>query len=70
MGSHTEGQALGLAAEAALANRHPQDSAMAILERLCERYRGLDIELESTDPENPHHIHRSTFSCSNLLMAA
>lgn len=48
---------MGLAAEAALANRKPGESALDILDRICSRYRGLDAEFESTNPDNPDQVH-------------
>jgi hypothetical protein len=53
MGNHVAGQAVGLAAEQALSTRQPGETALSILDRICNKYRGSDAEwtliLRSTD---------------------
>ena len=56
MGNHEVGQAMGRMAEMALKMRTKQP-ALAILDEICEPYRGADAEFEATDPNNPGHIH-------------
>jgi hypothetical protein len=34
-----------------------QEEALAILDTICEPYRGRDAEFESEDPKNPRYIH-------------
>lgn len=57
MGNHVAGRAIGLAAEHAVMTRQPGETAIAILDRICERFRGCDAEFESEDPENPGKVH-------------
>lgn len=57
MGNHTAGRAVALSAEVALAHRKPGDTALALLDRACARYRAYDAEFESTDPDNPGRVH-------------
>lgn len=53
MGNHAAGQAIGLAAEHALSQREPGESALSILDRVCAKYRGYDAEFEAEDPSEP-----------------
>lgn len=57
MGNHTVGLAIGKAAEAAIANRRVGETAISILDRICEPYRGYDAEFESEDPDRPGYVH-------------
>lgn len=57
MGNHVAGRAVGLAAEQALRARQPGETALDILDRVCETYRRTDAEFESMDPNDPASIH-------------
>lgn len=57
MGNHTAGDAMGRAAQIAIAKREPGRTALTILDELCEPYRGCDAEFESSDPTRPGHVH-------------
>lgn len=57
MGNHTVGLAIGRAAEAAVATRRPGETAISILDRICEPYRGTDAEFESEDPARNGYVH-------------
>jgi len=57
MGNHTVGEAMGRAAEAALRNRQPGETALDILDRICGPYRDTDAEFEAVDPANPGWVH-------------
>ena len=56
MGNHEVGRAMGLMAEIALKLRTNQ-TALEILDIICEPYRGADAEFEAEDPNNPGHTH-------------
>jgi len=56
MGNHEVGRAMGRMAEMALKMRTNQ-TALALLDEICEPYRGSDAEFEAVDPNNPGHIH-------------
>jgi hypothetical protein len=55
MGNHDAGQAMGRMAEMALKMRTNQ-TALQILDEICEPYRGCDAEFEAEDPKRPGHI--------------
>ncbi len=55
MGNHYVGRAMGRMAEMALKMRTNQ-TALTILDEICEPYRGADAEFESEDPNNPGNI--------------
>lgn len=57
MGNHSAGYAMEQAAVDAVARRHPDESALSILDRICEPWRDCDAEFESTDPNNPDCVH-------------
>lgn len=57
MGNHFVGRAIGLGAEAELKRRLPEETALEILDRLCELYRGSDAEFGAEDPGQPGRIH-------------
>lgn len=57
MGNHVAGQAVGLAAEAALKARQPGQTALTLLDVACLKYRGADAEFEAEDPANPGSVH-------------
>lgn len=57
MGNHAIAKAVGLAAEAAVRMRSPDQSALDILDMLCDPWRGCDAEWEAEDPGRPGHIH-------------
>lgn len=57
MGNHDAGLAMGLAANEAVRNRKSGETALSILDRICNPYRGCDAEFESQNPENPHEVH-------------
>jgi len=56
MGNHEVGRAMGRMAEMALRMRINQD-ALALLDEICEPYRGADAEFEAIDPNNPRNTH-------------
>ena len=56
MGNHEVGRAMGRAAVMALKMRTTQ-TALALLDEICEPYRGADAEFEAVDPDKPGHIH-------------
>ena len=47
---------MGLAAEFAVINRTSSQSAIDILDRVCEPWRNCDAEFEASDPNAPYHI--------------
>mgnify|MGYP003430721545 FL=1 len=57
MGNHVAGQAIGQAAELAIATRKSGETALGILDRICKKYRGSDAEFEAEDPEAPGNVH-------------
>ncbi len=57
MGNHTVGQAIERAAIDAKKSRRPGESALDILDRICNPYRNCDAEFESTDQNNPDCVH-------------
>lgn len=57
MGNHAAGNAIGQAAQHALAVRQPGETALSILDRICKKYRGSDAEFESEDPDAPGSVH-------------
>ena len=56
MGNHAAGRAMGRMAEMALKMRTNQ-TALELLDEICEPYRGADAEFEAEDPDNPGHTH-------------
>ena len=56
MGNHQAGRAMGRMAEMALKMRTTQ-TALELLDTICEPYRGADAEFEAEDPNNTGHIH-------------
>jgi len=56
MGNHEAGKAMGRMAEMALKMRTNQ-TALELLDEICEPYRGCDAEFESVDPNNPRQTH-------------
>ena len=56
MGNHEVGRAMGRMAEMALKMRTNQ-TALALLDEICEPYRGSDAEFEAEDPNNLGHQH-------------
>lgn len=56
MGNHAVGKAMGRMAEMALKMRTSQ-TALDILDEVCEPYRGADAEFEAGDPNNPGQTH-------------
>jgi len=56
VGNHEVGRAMGRMAEMALKMRTNQ-TALAILDEICEPYRGADVEFEAVDPNNPRQTH-------------
>ena len=56
MGNHDSGRAMGRAATLALKMRTTQ-SAIELLDAICEPYRGSDAEFEAEDPNQRGHIH-------------
>lgn len=57
MGNHAIAREVGPAAEAALRNRKPGESALDILDRLCNEWRDCDAEWEAEDPDRPGFVH-------------
>jgi len=56
MGNHEVGRAMGRMADMALKMRTVQ-TALEILDTICEPYRGADAEFEAEDPNNLRHQH-------------
>ena len=56
MGNHDAGRAMGRMADIALKMRTNQ-TALELLDQICEPYRGCDAEFEAVDPNNPHRTH-------------
>lgn len=56
MGNHEVGRAMGRMAEMALKMRTNQ-TALELLDEICEPYRGADAEFEAVDPNNPRLTH-------------
>ena len=56
MGNHEVGRAMGRMAEMALKMRTNQ-TALVLLDEICEAYRGADAEFEAVDPNNPRQTH-------------
>lgn len=56
MGNHDAGRAMGRMAIMALKMRTNQ-TAIEILDQICEPYRGCDAEFEAPDPNNPGKVH-------------
>lgn len=53
MGDHYSGGAIGRLAIEAERGRRSDETALNILDRICERYRGSDAEFEAEDPDRP-----------------
>jgi hypothetical protein len=56
VGNHDAGRVMGRMAEMALKMRTNQ-TALELLDMICEPYRGCDAEFEAVDPNNPGHTH-------------
>lgn len=56
MGNHQAGHAMGLMAQMLYERRRPGESALQLLDVICEPYRGCDAEFESTNPQNPSQV--------------
>ncbi len=59
MGNNTAGQSMAAAAEEAVRSR-PQRSdvtALALLDKICEPYRGSDPNFAAVDPKRPGRTH-------------
>ncbi len=48
---------MGRAAEQMLLVRQPGQTALQLLDAICEPYRGCDAEFEAEDPKKPGRIH-------------
>jgi hypothetical protein len=59
MGNHEVGRAMGRMAEIVLKLRtNPTtQTALSLLDQICEPYRGADAEFEAVDPHRPGHTH-------------
>ena len=57
MGNHTIARVIGPQAEHAVTTRRPGESALAILDRLCQPWRDTDAEWSAVDPSNPSRVH-------------
>lgn len=57
MGNHAVGFAVGPQAEDAVRARQPGESALEILDRICDKWRNTDAEWEAFDPANPTCVH-------------
>lgn len=57
MGNHYAGNTIGKQAQAIYANRPAGQTALQILDQICEPFRGCDAEFESEDPNRPGHVH-------------
>lgn len=55
MGNHDVGRGMGRMADMALKMRTNQ-TALELLDEICEPYRGADAEFEAEDPKNPRHL--------------
>lgn len=56
MGNHEVGKAMGRMAEMAN-NMRTCQTALDILDEICEPYRGADAEFDAEDPKNPGRQH-------------
>lgn len=56
MGNHTAGLAMGRQTEMALKMRTNQ-TAIELLDQICEPWRGHDAEFEGEDPNHPGNVH-------------
>ena len=56
MGNHDVGHAMQRLAEEAVRNRK-DESAIDILDRICNPFRNTDAEFEASDPERPGYVH-------------
>ena len=63
MGNHSAGKAMGIAAAAVFKAQPQADTvfeqsfALAILDTICEPWRGCDAEFEAEDPKRPGQMH-------------
>ena len=57
MGNHVAGNAIGKLAQAAFEQRPHGQTALQILDKICEPHRGCDAEFESEDPNTPGNVH-------------
>lgn len=60
MGNHATGKAVGLAAELALSQRQPGETALSLLDKVCKGYGG-DAEFDAEDPHDPDSMHPDFF---------
>ena len=56
MGNHDVGRAMGRMADTVLKMRTTQ-TALELLDEICNPYRGYDAEFEAEDPMEPGHVH-------------
>jgi hypothetical protein len=70
MGNHAVGTAMGHAAQEAVRNRNSEETALAILDRICEPYRDSDAEFEvdSSDHEFESYTEPHKNAALGMLM--
>lgn len=56
MGNHSAGMEMGRAATAAL-KRRTTETALELLDEICEPHRNCDAEFEAEDPKKRGHVH-------------
>lgn len=56
MGNHDVGRAMGRIAEI-LIKKRTHETALELLDEICQPYRGYDAEFESEDPDNLGYGH-------------
>jgi hypothetical protein len=56
MGNHQAGDAMGRMAATLIERRKPGETALQLLDVICEPWRGCDAEFESTDPNNSSQV--------------
>ena len=69
MGNHDVGHAMQRLAEEAVRNRK-DESAIDILDRICNPFRNTDAEFEASDPDRPGYVEGSTMLTPRRLMQA
>lgn len=57
MGNQSIGNAMHRAAQEAVRCRQPGETALDLLDRVCNPYRNRDAEFTSTDPDDPTAVH-------------
>lgn len=57
MGNHYAGNAMGKSAESLSKIRRPGQSAIELLDAICEPYHGCDAEFEAENPKKRGQVH-------------